>query len=70
MERLKDTRKKTFDGYTLDKVLNKIKTIIGIEIFYDAKVLIDTNDKLLDEVTLKNSVILITSIKKFILKYF
>ena len=59
-----------FDGYTLDKVLNKIKTIIGIEIFYDAKVLIDTNDKLLDEVTLKSSVILITSIKKFILKYF
>ena len=33
------------DDYMLDKVLDKIKEVIGIERFDDAKVLIDTDDK-------------------------
>ena len=32
------------DDYILDKVLDKIKKIIGIERFNDTKLLIDTND--------------------------
>ena len=42
----------------LEKVLDKIKEIIGID--DDTKFLIDTNDKLPDGVTLNNVAILIT----------
>ena len=35
----------------LNKVLDKIKEIIGIEKFGDTKVLIETDDKLLDDIT-------------------
>ena len=31
--------------------MDKIKEIIGIEKFYDAKILIDTDDKLPDNIT-------------------
>ena len=48
----------------LDKVLDKIKMIKGFEKFDDAKILMDTDDKLFDEVTLKNVVILISGIIK------
>ena len=41
------------DDYMLEKVLDKIKEIIGIEKFDDAKILIDTEDKLPDDITLK-----------------
>ena len=41
------------------KILDKIKEIIGIEKFDNTKILVDTNDKL-QEITLKNIVILIT----------
>ena len=41
------------------KILDKVKEIIGIEKFDNTKILIDTNDKL-QEITLKNIVILIT----------
>ena len=37
----------------LDKVLNKIKILIGIEKLDGTKMLIETNDKLPDDVTLK-----------------
>ena len=52
------------DDYMLDKVLDKIKMIIGIKKFDDSKVLIETDDKLSDNITLKNVFILITYIIK------
>ena len=50
----------------LDKVLNKIKIIIGIEKLYNAK--IETDEKLPDDVALKNVVILVASLLKTIKK--
>ena len=52
------------DGNILDKVLDKNKNIIGIEKFDDTKILIDTESKLPDDITIKNFVILITWIIK------
>ena len=46
------------DGYVLDKVLLKIKEIVGTEKFHDTIILIDTDDKPPHDVTLKNVVIL------------
>ena len=46
------------DDYILDKVL------VDIEKFDDNKILIDTDDKLPYDITLKNVVILITSVIK------
>ena len=46
------------DDYYLDKVFNKIKVIIGIEIFDNTKILINTYNKLPDDITLKYVVIL------------
>lgn len=43
----------------LDKVLGKIKEIIGTEKFDDTKILVDTEDKLPDDITLKSVVIMI-----------
>ena len=37
----------------LDKVLDRIKETIGIKKFDDAKILIDTNNKLPNYITLK-----------------
>ena len=48
------------DDYMLDKVWDKIKLIIGIEKFDDIKILIETHNKLPNEVTLKNVAIIIT----------
>ena len=52
------------DDYMLDKVLEQIKKIIGIEEFDDIKILIETDDNLADDVTLKSVVILITCVMK------
>ena len=52
------------DGYVLDKVLLKIKEIVGTEKFHDTIILIDTYDKPPHDVTLKNVVILITYVIK------
>ena len=56
----------------LDKVSNKIKMIIGTEKLDNAK--IETDEKLPDNVALKNVMILVASllkmIKKIINKYF
>ena len=52
------------DDYIRDKVLDKIKKIIGFEKFEDIKILIEADDKLLDDITLENVVILITWIIK------
>ena len=45
------------DDYMLDQTLDKIKEIISIEKFDDAKILIDTDNKLRNDITLKNVVI-------------
>ena len=52
------------DDYMLDKVSGKIKEIIGTEEFHNTKILIDTDDKLPDDITLKNVVILMTCVVK------
>ena len=46
------------DDYMLYKKLERIKKTIGMEKFDDAKILIDTDDKLPNNITLKNVVIL------------
>ena len=48
----------------LDKVLDKIKEIIGMEKFDNTEILIVTNDKLSDGITFKNGLILITCVLK------
>ena len=53
-----------YDDYMLDKVLDKIKKIIRIEKFGDTKIVIETDDKLPDDITFKSVVILITCIIK------
>ena len=52
------------DDDCLDKVLDKIKEIIGIEKFDNTKNLIDTDDKLPNNITLNDVVILNTSVIK------
>ena len=54
----------TIDDYVLDKVLDKTEEIIDIEKFDDAKILIDTDDKLPDNITLQNAVTLMTCVIK------
>ena len=44
----------------LDKVLDKIKEVIGIDRFDDTKILIDTDGKLQNHITLKIVVMLMT----------
>ena len=46
--------------YIFDKVLDRVKKIIGIEKFDDTKILSDTNNKFPDDITFKNVVILMT----------
>ena len=48
------------DDYVLDKALERIKKIIGTEIFDNTKILIDTDDILPDEITFKNVAVLLT----------
>ena len=48
----------------MDKVLYKIKKIIGIENFNDTKILIDKDDKLPLHITFKSNVILIACVIK------
>ena len=50
--------------YVLDKVLDNIKEIIGIEKFDDTKILMNTEDKLTNDITFKNVVILVTCVIK------
>ena len=48
----------------LNKALDKIKEIIGIQKSDDTKILIDTDDKLPDYISLKNVLIIVTSVIK------
>ena len=50
------------DDFMLDKDLNKIKMIINIEKFDDAKILIGTDDKLSGDVTIKNVILIASAI--------
>ena len=63
-----------FDDYMLNKALEKIKETISFEKFDDAKIFINTDNKLPYYITLKNIVILMTCVikddGKFIHKYF
>ena len=52
------------NDYMLDNIFAKIKETIGIVKFDDTKILIDSDEKLLNYVNLKNVVILITCIIK------
>ena len=45
------------DDCMLNEVLDKVKEMISIEKFYDAEILIDTDDILPDDITLKKVVI-------------
>ena len=45
------------DHYTLDKLLDKIRKIIGTEKFDNTETLIETDDKFPDDITLNNVVI-------------
>ena len=49
------------DDYTLDKVLDKIERI-GMINLEDNKIMISTDDKFSDDITLKNSVMLMTCV--------
>ena len=53
------------DDYMLDKVLDKIKEILGIGKFNDTKILIVIDYKRPDDITLKNFVILMTYVIKY-----
>ena len=76
LERLKKMKKKIFNGndHVRDKILDEIKDIIGIEKFDNTKILIETDDKLPFNITLKNVLTLITCVikddGKFYCKYF
>ena len=54
----------TADDYVLDKLLDKIKKIIGIEKLGDTKILSDSDDKLPADITFKNVVILMICVIK------
>ena len=45
------------DYYIVDKALDKTKEIIGIEKFDDTKILINTDNRLSDDITLKRGAI-------------
>ena len=51
-------------GYMLNKLLDKIKETIGIEKFYDTKILIDIDDILSDDITSENVTISTTRVVK------
>ena len=51
------------DVYIIDKVLDKIKEIKGIELD-NTKILIDTDAELIDDINFEDVVILMTCVKK------
>ena len=58
------------DDDMLDKVLDKITKIVGIEKFDSLMTLIDTNDKLPDDITLISALILMKCVMKDGGKYY
>ena len=61
---MKEKKYLMVDDYMLYKLLDNIKEIIGIGKFDDTKILIDMDDKLSDDITLKNVVKLMTCYQK------
>ena len=59
---MKEKKYLMVDDYMINKVLDKIKAIIGMYKFDDTKILNDTVDELSDNITLKNVVILMTRV--------
>ena len=59
---MKEKKYVMVDDYTLEKVLEKIKRRIGIEKPENTNILIGTDDKLADDITLKNAVVLMMCI--------
>ena len=57
-------RKYLMVDYIVDEVLDKIKMMVFVEKLDDTKILIDTDDRLSDEVSLKNVVISISCVIK------
>ena len=53
------------DGYILKKVLNTRLKKLGIKKLFDTKILIKTDDKFPDGITLKNVLTFITHITKY-----
>ena len=59
MRKIKERKRKKclmVDDYIPNKVLHKIKEIIDIEKFDHIEILIDTDDQLSHDITLKNAV--------------
>ena len=61
---MKEKKYLMVDDYMLHKLLDNIKEMIGIGKFDDTNILIDMDDKLPDDITLKNVVILMTCYQK------
>ena len=62
--RKKEKKLMVDDCYMLDKLLDKVKQIVSTEKFDNTKILTDTDNKLLDDITSKNEVILATCVLK------
>ena len=60
---MKEKKNSMVDNYTIDKVLDKIKRI-GIEKPDNIRILIDADDKLPDDIALKNVVVIMTCVIK------
>ena len=58
------------DHYMPDKLLDKIKDTIGNKKFDDTKILIETDHNFLDNIIMKNVVILITCVMKDLDKFY
>ena len=65
-------KKKTIDDWRciLEKVLDRVKQIIGIEKYDNTKILLDTNDKFPEKITLKSVVVLKTCVIRYDDKFF
>ena len=61
---MKEKKYLMVDDYMLHKLLDNIKEMIGIGKFDDTNILIDMDDKLPYDITLKNVVILMTCYQK------
>ena len=61
---MKEKKYLMVDDYMLHKLLDNIKEMIGIGKFDDTNILTDMDDKLPDDITLKNVVILMTCYQK------
>ena len=61
---MKEKKYLMVDDYMLHKLLDNIKEMIGIGKFDDTNILIDMDDKLPNDITLKNVVILMTCYQK------